>query len=127
MPAPDDTSWDRLNDESPQGSVFMTSTFLAAVCPDVERWFIVEDEHIVAGVPVLIRDGTAATAPYLHTPYHGLLLSKEFSMQSGHRRIPRTVRLSTAVLEGLCERYRQFWLSLHPTAGEGIEETQVWS
>jgi hypothetical protein len=115
VPAPDDTSWDRLNDESPQGSVFTTSTFLAAVCPDAERWFIVEDEHIVAGVPVLIRDGTAATAPYLYTPYHGLLLSKEFSMQPGHRRIPRTVRLSTAVLEALCERYRQFWLSLHPT------------
>jgi hypothetical protein len=118
IPVPDDGAWDQLNDESPQGSVFTSSAFLSAVCPEAEKWFLVDNGRVVGGVPVLVRDAVPAPAPYLYTPYHGLLLTTEISAQPIHRSVPRIVELSTAVLTALAERYPTFSLGLHPALSD---------
>ena len=110
----DTETWDRFVASSPHGSVFCRSWLLGALCETAELWLL-EDAagRVVAGVPILVRDGAPLPAPYPYTIYQGPMLAPKCVELPPHRRYSVIVKVLEALIIQLADRYGSYSFSLH--------------
>jgi Acetyltransferase (GNAT) domain len=109
----DDTNWDQFVEDSPQGSIFCSSGFLAALGESFERYFIVEANVPLAAAVLLMRDGIPLPAPYPFSCYHGVMFSRYVDELPLHRGVPERLRLVDFLLAELSKRYSRLSFCLH--------------
>ncbi len=98
----DPVRWDRLVDESPEGSVFCRTTFLEALDRPHERLALGDGASIPAGAVVFREaDGSVARAPLPFSLYQGVLLPGEVAVMPAHRRVRETLERTAALLDAL--------------------------
>src|SRR5260221_8432060 len=114
----DDSEWDRFVADSPQGSIFTSSAYLAALGEECLRLFVREKGLPVLGAPILLRSGRPLPQPHGFTQYLGPLFSAAVEQQAGHRRIPQRLRLLEFLLGQLATQWPQISFSVHPALND---------
>lgn len=110
----DREAWDRFVDASPQGSVFSTSRFLAAVGGDCELLTVREGQDILLAVPVVTEAGQPRVLPYSYLVYAGPMFSAEIEREPTHRRVPLKLRIFEFLLEQMAARWPVISFLTHP-------------
>lgn len=97
-------AWDAFVARSPQRSIFVQTTFLAALRIPYDLVTVRENGAIVAGAAIACPDGRAADGVVAFTQYQGILLA-DHSMLPTHSRISREFRLLEFLIAELAVRY----------------------
>jgi len=107
-------AWDRFVESSPQGCVFASSHFLAALGGGQELLTVCENGVPILAVPALLENGTPRVLPYSFAQYAGPMFSAAVEQQPGHRRIPFKLRIVEFLLEQMAVRWPLISFVLHP-------------
>jgi hypothetical protein len=109
----DDVAWDHFLNHSEQGNIFCYSAFLRALGESFERYFVLKNDHPVAGAILLIRDGLPLPSPYHFSCYHGVMFSQSIDELPAHRCVLERLRLVDFLLAELSGRYSYLSFCLH--------------
>jgi len=116
--ANDDSEWDALVNTSPQGSIFLNSSYLRSLGVPFNR-FLVRRPHgeVLGGFAVMEDEKMHAMhdAPFPFAPYQGIMFSSIVVSQPTHKRVVTEFRLTEFIIHGLIERYGDFKMALSPS------------
>lgn len=107
--------WDAFVVASAQGSVFCDSRFLEATGVHWETVAVGSTEGPEAAALVVFDGDEPARAPGRYAVYQGILFGEAVSRLASHRRIPRCLELTGALIETLAERHPRVSFCLHPS------------
>jgi hypothetical protein len=110
----DEDAWNRFVTTSPQGSVFSTTSFLGALGVEYDLWHL-EDEATGGIGAVVLKDaaGRPVQAPFAFSLYQGPMLGSGYDALPLHRRAHEGLRLVSALVEQLEQRYDRISFCLH--------------
>lgn len=100
-------------DASPQGSVFCTSAFLAALGTEADLWLAEDDEGPALGAVVLSREGRPLADTHPFCLYQGILLAERLHRLPWHTRGRVLAEAFQALLEPLTREFPQLAFGLH--------------
>jgi hypothetical protein len=107
-------AWDSFVECSPQGNVFCTGAFLAALEAQPRRFFVLEDGEPVIAALMLENEGEILRAPYSYSPYQGVLLGPKYSGLPLHSRFSALLRALEFLFNEFEQRYGRISFCLHP-------------
>jgi Acetyltransferase (GNAT) domain len=116
----DKVLWDQFVEQSPQGSIFSSTAFLAALNEEFELYMIFENQKPVLAVPVQVRDGGPLFVPYSpyttfrFAIYQGPMFSKAIEEIPLHSGVGHKLKLVDYLLNELTARYERLSFVLHP-------------
>ncbi len=110
----DAQDWDDFVNSSPQGSVFCSSAFLAALEAEPELWFVTDTGPPVLGAVILRQEGRPLRAPYPFSLYHGVMLGRACAQLPAHSRFAAVMRALDFLLGELEQRDDLISFCLHP-------------
>lgn len=96
--------WDKFVETSPQGNIFVTSTFLDSLQDQYKIVTCKQNEVIVAGAVVFEKSGIPLGHLQAFTQYIGFLLSPPEYLK-GQSKLTWEFKITGALLEALCKKY----------------------
>lgn len=111
----DDHHWDSLVDESNQGNVFSSTSYLRALDTRFSRYAVVGDKNDILALAVIIEQGSAMhKAPFPFTPHQGILFCETLNALPSHRQLGKKQEITEFLIAQLIRRYGNFHMSLSP-------------
>jgi hypothetical protein len=104
--------WDKLVEDSPQGTIFSLSTYLNSFGGRYEIFFVFKGEELRGGVALVVDKKSAILDDFII--YNGLLFNKPTNKQNRSQQISEQFRVSEFVAEELLNRYENLEIALHP-------------
>jgi hypothetical protein len=105
--------WDKLVDDSPQGTIFSKSIYLNSFGGKYHIYFVFKGEELRGGVATVVKGEDVILDDFI--VYNGIFFNKPTNRQNRSQQISEQFRLSEFVAEELIERYRNLEIALHPT------------
>lgn len=106
----DPTTWDHWVEQSPQGTVFCTSSFLQSLGTPFRLFTVKVNTEIVALLP-LLEDDAGDVIRYPFTPYQGILFVPR-ALVPPHRQVVEEFRITEFLIGELTTRYKRIYLPL---------------
>jgi hypothetical protein len=102
--------WDKFVEESPQGSIFVTTDFLSSLNTQYKLVTSVENDKILAGGVVFFESNKPVAKVIPYTQYQGLLLANNLS-EPNHSRYNKELSVSEFFLDNIIKKFRRVCFS----------------
>jgi len=103
--------WDWFVENSPQGSIFSTSTFLLATGYEVDAYYVMKGLQKIAAFVCVVENGNIIQAP--HVIHSGIMFGKWNNKNTAQINAIQ-FEVTEFIVEQITQKYKEIYFNLHP-------------